>query len=169
MKNKVLLLATLFVAGFLSVNAQAPIGIGEAQINAGLGFSGWGVPVYGGVDFGVHEDITVGGEVSFRSYKDSWAGTNYNHSIIGLAANGNYHFNRLLEIPKEWDVYGGLTLGYFIWSANNAGYGGSQSSGLGLGIQVGGRYYFNQKFGVNLELGGGSATSGGKIGVSIRL
>jgi outer membrane immunogenic protein len=59
MKIKVSLIVFLFTFGFLTVNAQAPIGIGEAQINAGLGFSSNGVPVYAGFDIGVHEDITV--------------------------------------------------------------------------------------------------------------
>jgi hypothetical protein len=169
MKDKGLIMVILFICGVLTVNAQAPIGIGEKQLNAGLGFSGWGVPVYVGIDFGVHEDITVGGELSFRSYRDNWSGTEYNHTILGIGANGNYHFNRVLDIPKEWDLYTGLTLGYYIWGTSDASYGGSHSSGLGLGAQVGGRYYFNQKFGIQLELGGGSNTSGGKIGVSIRL
>ncbi len=169
MKNKVLLLAILFTLGFLSVNAQSPIGVGEAQINAGLGFSSSGVPVYAGFDIGVHEDITVGGEVSFRSYSDSWYGDSYHHSLIGIAGNANYHFNTLLEIPKEWDVYAGINLGFYIVNTNDSNYGGTASSGFGLGAQVGGRYYFNDKFGVNLELGGGSTFSGGKIGISIRL
>jgi outer membrane immunogenic protein len=169
MNRKKLLITILFIAAGIAVNAQAPIGKGQSQINAGLGFSGWGVPVYVGVDFGVHEDITVGGELSFRSYHDSWSGTDYNHTIFGIGANGNYHFNRVLNIPKEWDLYAGLTLGYYIWGTSDASYGGTQSSGLGLGAQVGGRYYFSQKFGVNLEFGGGNNTSGGKIGVTIRL
>lgn len=169
MKNKVLMLGIFFALGFLSVNAQAPIGIGEAQINAGLGFSSSGVPVYAGFDIGVHEDITVGGELSFRSYNDSWYGHSYNHSLIGIAGNANYHFNTLLEIPREWDVYAGINLGFYIVNTNDSNYGGTANSGFGLGAQVGGRYYFNDKFGVNLELGGGSTFSGGKIGISIRL
>jgi outer membrane immunogenic protein len=40
---------------------------------------------------------------------------------------------------------------------------------LGLGIQVGGRYYFNEKFGLNLEFGGGNYVSGGKFGISLKL
>jgi len=168
MKMKVTLIAILFTLGFLTVNAQAPIGIGEVQINAGLGFSNSGVPIYGGFDIGVHEDITVGGEVSFRFYDDSWNGSTYNHTMIGFAGNANYHLNTVLEIPREWDVYGGINLGFYLVSSD-AGYGGQENSGFGLGAQVGGRYYFNEKYGINLEFGGGSTFSGGKIGVSIRL
>jgi hypothetical protein len=169
MKIKASLIAVLLTITILSVNAQAPIGIGESQLNAGLGFSNSGVPVYVGFDIGVHEDITVGGELSFRSYHDSWDGNSYNHTMIGIAANANYHLNTVLEIPKEWDVYGGINLGYFIVNTSDNGYAGTENSGFGLGAQVGGRYYFNSKYGINLEFGGGSTFSGGKIGISIKL
>lgn len=169
MKIKVSLIAILLTLGFLTVNAQAPIGVGEAQINAGLGFSSSGVPVYAGFDIGVHEDITVGGEISFRSFNDSYQETTYNHTMIGIAGNANYHLNTLLELPREWDVYGGLNLGFYIVNTSDSGYGGTADSGFGLGAQVGGRYYFNEKFGINLEFGGGSTFSGGKVGISIRL
>jgi len=50
----------------LSANlfAQGPVAKGQAQLNAGLGLSSWGLPIYVGVDFGVHPDVTVGGEIS---------------------------------------------------------------------------------------------------------
>ena len=44
-----------------------------------LVFRPWGVPVYLGLDYGVHPDITLGGEISFRSYHDRWSGYEYNH------------------------------------------------------------------------------------------
>ena len=148
--------------------AQSPIGKGESQLNAGLGLSSWGLPVYVGLDYGVHPDITVGGELSFRSYSDKIVGTKYSHSIIGISGNGNYHFNRVLNIPEPWDFYAGLNLGFYVWNSPS-GYAGSHSSGLGLGGQVGGRYYFSDKFGVNLEFGGGNAFGGGKVGITLKL
>ena len=110
----------------------------------------------------------VGGELSFRSYKESYGAVNYNSSIISIAANGNYHFNTLLDIPSEWDFYAGLGLGYYIWNIDND-YPGSNNSGIGIGAQVGGRYFFNDNFGVNLELGGANVTSGAKIGITYKL
>jgi len=148
--------------------AQGPIAKGQAQLNAGLGLSSWGLPIYVGLDFGVHPDITVGPEISWRAYNDRFDNKKYNHSVIGLSANGNYHFNSLLDIPSNWDFYAGLNLGFYIWNSSDD-YPGSNTSGLGLGAQVGGRYYFNDKIGVNLEFGGGNAFSGGKVGVSVRL
>ena len=139
--------------------------VGGKQLNAGLGFSGWGVPLYAGFDYGIYDDITIGGELSFRSYHDNFSGLKYKHSIIGLSANGNYHFNTLLDIPREWDFYAGLSLGYFIW-VSSSDYAGTGGSGFGLGAQVGGRYFFKNNFGVNLELAIGNSVTGGKAGIT---
>jgi outer membrane immunogenic protein len=145
--------------------AQNPLGKGEKQINAGLGFSSWGLPVYIGLDFGVHPDISVGGEFIFHSYHENWNNNHYNHSIFGILANGNYHFNTLLHIPSNWDFYAGLSIGFNIWNSPD-NYPGNHSSGLGLGAQIGGRYFFNDRFGLNLELNGGNAATGGKFGIT---
>lgn len=166
MKKQIFLI--LLIAITASTFAQSPIGKGQKQFNAGLGFSTWGLPVYLGMDFGVHKDITLGGELSFRSYNENYYHNSYNHTIIGISGNGNYHFNRILKIPSEWDFYAGLNAGFYIWSSSSD-YGGNNASGLGLGIQIGGRYYFSKKLGINMEFGGGNAFSGGKIGISVKL
>lgn len=148
-----------------SAEAQSPLAKGGKQLNAGVGFSGWGIPLYGGMDFGVYKDITVGFEVSFRSYSQKFVNDTYRSSIFGISGNGNYHFNTILEIPSQWDFYAGLNLGYYIWNSP-AGYKGDGGSGLGLGAQIGGRYFFKNNFGINLEFGGGNAFSGGKFGIT---
>jgi len=148
--------------------AQSPLGKGGKQLNAGVGFSSWGLPVYVGLDFGVHKDITLGLEASFRSYNDNYIGYKYSHTIIGFSGNGNYHFNSLLKIPSSWDLYAGLNIGFYIWMSDS-NYHGSSSSGLGLGGQGGIRYFFNSRWAINLEGGGGNAFSGGKIGITYKL
>ena len=72
----------VFLTAFTSLQAQAPLGKGNKQLNAGFGFSSWGVPVYVGMDFGVHPDVTIGPQVSFRSYSEryNFNGTRYNYS-----------------------------------------------------------------------------------------
>jgi outer membrane immunogenic protein len=144
-------------------NAQAPIEQGEKQINAGVGLSTYGFPVYAGLEIGLDNNISVGGELSYRRYTrlSSWS-----PSIITVAGLANYHFHELVDIPSEWDLYAGLTAGYSIWS-----YSGTSSlvragrSRIFLAGQVGGRYYLSNNFAINVELGGGTY-SGGKVGVT---
>ncbi len=163
----------VYLAVFLLVivgssKGQGTLPIGQAQLNLGLGFSDWGTPFYLGVDYGAARNVTLGGELSFRSYDENWDNTYYRRSITGISGNANYHFNRALDIPKNFDFYAGLNVGFYVWSDAGDGYRGNHSSGLDLGAQVGGRYFFTNKFGVNLEFGGGNAFSGGKIGVTLK-
>ena len=158
--KKIALLLAVFAFSF--ANAQAPLEEGGIQLNAGFGASSWGTPVYVGLDFGVAPNITVGGELSFQSYNDG----GYKNNIFGIQANGNYHFNEVLDIPSEWDFYAGANLNYYNWSTP-AGYLGDADN-FGLGLQVGGRYFFTDNFGLNLQLGGGNVTSGGKIGITYK-
>ena len=69
------------VTSFIYSNAQNPLSKGQWQLNAGLGFSSWGLPIYVGVDYGVHEDISIGGEFGFRSYNYH----SYKHNIFGFS------------------------------------------------------------------------------------
>lgn len=163
---KKILLIVLILTAIGAVFAQCPVAKGQTQFNAGVGFSNWGIPVYVGLDYGVG-DVTLGGELSYNSYHEDYHNHHYNHSIIGVSGNANYHFNSILEIPPDWDFYLGLNLGFYIWNSPDE-YNGDHTSGLGLGAQIGGRYYFTEHFGVNLELGGGNAFSGGKFGISIK-
>jgi outer membrane immunogenic protein len=163
--KKVSIIFLLSVMTVLTVNAQSPLDKGNKQLNAGVGLSGWGLPIYVGMDFGVLRDLTLGFEVSFRSYNQPYHEFHYHHSIIGLSFNGNYHFNTLLDIPENWDFYAGLNIGYYFW-VSPSDYPGTGSSGLGLGAQIGGRYFFSNNFGLNLEFGGGNAFFGGKFGIT---
>ncbi len=150
------------------VFAQAPLKKGEKHLNAGVGLSNHGIPIYAGMEFGIGNDITVGFEGSFRFYSESFGGYSYSHTIIGLSGRGDYHFNRLLEIPSNFDFYGGANIGFNIWNSPSE-YGGSSASGLGIGIQLGGRYFFQNNLGLNFEIGGGNALTGAKFGITYLL
>jgi hypothetical protein len=167
MKVATLIAAWITVFSF-SAAAQGNLSVGRTQLNAGVGLSSWGIPVYVGLDYGFKRDVTLGGELSFRSYRENWKSTYYSHSITGISANGNYHFNSLLSLPSKWDLYAGLNLGFYVWTSSNA-YPGNGSSGIGLGAQFGTRYYLTNKLGLNLEFGGGNAFSGGKFGITAKL
>jgi outer membrane immunogenic protein len=140
---------------------------GKNQLNLGLGLSSWGIPVYIGLDHGISSTFSLGGEVSYRSYDDKWKNKNYNHSIIGVGINGNYHFNEILDMTSDWDFYAGLNLHFFSWESPSE-YDGRHSTGVGLGVQVGGRYSISKNTSLNLEFGGG-ALSGGKFGFTFNM
>jgi hypothetical protein len=167
--KKNIFLTTLSILLISSIGySQSPLPVGRTQVNLGVGLSGWGIPVYLGFDVSVHKDITLGAEFSYREYRENWKDHYYRHNIMGFSGNANYHFNSLLGIPQKWDFYAGLNIGFYVWNSDKDYYG-NHSSGLGIGGQIGGRYYFSNKFGINLEFGGGNAFSGGKFGLTIKL
>lgn len=177
--KKLMLAGAFALIGATTMNAQR-VEKGDLQANAGVTLAGnWGVPVYAGVDYGVHKDITVGFEASYASSNLTGYG-NYKvkSNWFGVGINGNYHFNTLLNIPNKWDVYAGLNLAYNHFSydfpvvmgvkfdENTFGFDGS---GIGFGAQIGARYYFTDKLGVNLQFGGGSVLdAAGRVGISYK-
>jgi opacity protein-like surface antigen len=165
---KKVLFGLILLVAVVAMFAQNPVVQGQSQFNAGFGFSNWGVPIYLGLDYGVSPDFTLGGEFSYNAYHEDYRDHYYDHSIIGISGNANFHFNRVLQIPDNWDFYAGLNLGFYIWDSPD-NYNGSHTSGLGLGGQVGTRLYITDNVGVNLEFGGGNAFSGGKLGISIKM
>ncbi|GJH39517.1 hypothetical protein RCZ04_00670 [Capnocytophaga sp. HP1101] len=167
MRKIILLFGLLLSAGVASAQS---FGAGDVQINGGLGVSGPGAMIYGSVDVGITDEITVGGELFYR-------GRNYNsvrYNNIGILATSNYHFNKLIRrLPSNVDLYGGLSLGYYNWS-NDYKYDNWDpyyDSGLAVRLQTGGRYFFTENFGVNAELfveHNSFATGGFKAGVTYR-
>lgn len=148
--------------------SQTPLPKGSSQLNVGVGLSSWGIPFYLGFDAGMKNDFSLGVEGSFRYNYENWRQNRYRHNIIGISGNANYHFNRVFGMTPNWDLYAGLNIGFYIWNYA-PGFDGNRTSGLGLGAQVGGRYYFSSKTGINFEFGSGNAFSGGKVGLSFKL
>jgi len=150
--KKILLL--ILVAGIFSTAfSQAPLNKGQKQLNMGLGMSGNGLPAYIGMEWAVHPDVTLGGELAFNM-------DGFDYVIPRFMAN--YHFNTLIGIPPEFDFYAGANVGFLIWFGD-----GEDISGLNLGFQVGGRWYWSEKWGLNLEFAGGTGW-GTKLGVSMK-
>jgi hypothetical protein len=79
---------------------------------------------------------------------------------MAISGRGDYHFNTLLDLPRDWNVYAGANIGFV------AGFDNDYDSELDLGLQIGGRYYWNSSWAINLEFGGGPAFTGGRLGVS---
>jgi outer membrane immunogenic protein len=59
--------------------AQSPVGENGKQLNFGTGLSSFGLPLYVGMDFGVHPDITAGLNFSFRQQ----SGSGYRNNVTG--------------------------------------------------------------------------------------
>ena len=166
MKKITLSLFALFIFSFSFAQEtktdkqQVNIDQSKLQINAGVGLSTWGIPFYVGADYWVTEDITGGVEASFR-YRLLHS---YRYGYIGGSVNANFHVNRILELPEEIDLYGGLSAGPYI------GFGNYYSGGnlrFHIGGQVGGRYKLTDNLWVHGELGGG-IFSGAKVGITLR-
>lgn len=166
MKKQILTFVLLMAVS--AIFAENPLAKGQTQINFGVGFSSGNIPVYVGFDYGVHKDISIGAELSYRGYNENWNNNKYHHSVLGISGNANYHFNTVLNIPSNWDLYAGINIGFYNWNSPDD-YDGSHNSGLGIGAQIGGRYYFSKKVGINLEFGGGNEFSQGKIGLTIKI
>ena len=168
--KKVFLMATL-VAGvsFMSKAQGFEPGAGFTQANFGIGASTWGVPIYAGMDFGVSDKITIGPRVSYRRYNYGYYGLNsrdYHSSIFNISFRGDYHYGaHIPALPDQLDLYGGLSLGYSVWSDKYDWY--KSRDGLFLTLQAGARWYFTENWGANAEVSTGSFT-GLEIGLSYR-
>ena len=66
MKKLTLLLAVIAISTMTFAQGAAPLSKGGRQLNFGLGFNDGGIPLYIGMDWAVHNDITVGGMLSFN-------------------------------------------------------------------------------------------------------
>ena len=150
--KKILTLAALLlfsISIFAQRNGVAPLGKGDLQLNFGTGFSNYGLPVYVSLDIAVHKDVTLTPEVHVK-FDDDVRG--------GVLFKADYHWNYLIGIPSNWDFYAGARLGL--------DFGGDVEPDFG--IQVGGRWYWSEKWGMNLELGGGTGY-GATFGLSMKL
>jgi len=150
MKKITLLFGVLLIAGvMMAQDGQAPLSKGDKQLNFGLGFSGNGLPVYVGMDFAFHNDWTAGPVIKLV-FDDEMR--------FGAIGRVDYHWNRLIGIPSNWDFYLGANVGFLSGNGDN----------LTVGLQLGGRWYWSEKWGVNLEFGGGTGY-GTSAGISMKL
>lgn len=158
--KKVLLSAVITMCSVISLNAQSfAKNDNVAGVNVGLGGS-YGIPISLSYERGVHDinkdmSIGVGGLIGYGSSSEDFVGGEWSYSNILIGARGSYHYTGINKL----DLFAGLTLGYDIVSAKWKGDGisvdGAEASGILWGLHAGARYYFNEKFGVNAELGYG--------------
>jgi len=181
MKTFLLLLLPFCITGAMARTAYnkadkvAQVGIGIGGLGGFYGTSS--LPVISvGLDFGVHEYVSIGGVAGYSSSKIEYPALNqlyrYKYTYFTLGARGSYHF---LQIPNEkFDVYAGAGLGYNIVSASYDGPAtlmgfATTASGsyLFFAVHAGGRYYFSPNFAAYAELGYGLGIL--NIGIALRL
>jgi hypothetical protein len=143
MKKSTILFFFLFTFFVVNVFGQA-----RQELNFGLVGANYEIPV--------QKNITIA----------PGASTNFDFNWLTLSVRGNYYFDNLFEITNEsWDVYGGLAAGYSFYNGD-----GKKDSDFDLGLHLGGRWFWNEKWGVYLELGGGSVQGmNGGIGLTVKL
>ncbi len=162
----VLLVSSLAITG---ASAQAKNGDNVITAGLGLGYPGlYGTsgmpPLFVAFDHGIVQNFSVGGILSYSTSSYDFSNNyKWSYSYIFVGARGAYHFGPMLkELPKNIDVYGGLTLGYHIVSAKYDGLGdegvaarfySAGASYFGFGFFAGGRYFFTPKFGATAEVG----------------
>jgi hypothetical protein len=171
MKRSLAVVAVMILVGAMlasTASAQSKKGDNVATAGIGLGYPGaYGTsgmpPIFVSFDHAVIHDVAVGGIVSFSTSSYEWGGvTDYkwSYTYIFIGARGAYHFSdQIKDIPKDLDLYGGITMGYHIVSSKFDGkdehvYAYSAGGGyFGFGFYGGARYSFSPKWAATGELG----------------
>ena len=158
-----------------TVDAQVRIQSGQRWdlINAGLGMSTRGLPLFVGVEQTLDDHISAALIGTFQSGRENGSAGTWSHQYFGVGLQGNYHFIELA--PSPFDLFAGLTLGWFAHSYKWAGagpapssYDGSAIGGTGLSGQIGGRYTYKDMTFL-LQMDGGTLMSGFLVGLSFPL
>lgn len=137
----------LFVFALMFCAANV-FGQARSEINFGLVGLNYEIPV--------HKNITIA----------PGAGTDIDFDWLTLGVKANYYFDNLFGITNSaWDFYGGANLGYGIYLPNNDRH----DSDLDFGLQVGGRWFWNDKWGIYAEISGGALSVFPSIGVTMKL
>lgn len=137
----------LFIALF--VCSLSTYGQARKELNFGLIGANYEIPV--------HKNITIA----------PGAGTNFELDWLNIGVKGNYYFDNLIGLnDPDWDIYGGANLGYSIYMGNN----NNEDNDVDFGLQFGARWFWNEKWGLYLEIGGGnvSGLSPG-LGLTVKL
>jgi len=173
--KKTFLVVVLALAVFAGTAMAGPKEFwkGGIFVTPQFGFNSWGgsIPFGVNVEYGLTENIGIGGSVMLNFWNEVWA----KETLINFNADVAYHFTKLNA--QKIDVYAGGGLGYSVYSYTyNTGYSsesGVGSSSIYIPIFVGARYFFNPKIAVNLRLVGSLTGSwsgiGGVVGVTFIL
>lgn len=139
MKRKLL---SIILITFLSVSIY-----GQAESQLSFGY------------IGAAYEIPVAKDISIAPF----GATNIDLSYIIAGVKGNYYFDNLIGITDPFDFYAGVNAGYafpFLDSNKDASFD--------IGAQVGGRWFWNEKWGLYVEMGGGKSGAMGGLGLTVK-
>jgi hypothetical protein len=140
------LLTIITLVGVLSLGSNTVFGQAQKQLNIGFVGVNYEIPIA--------TDITIAPAV----------GTDFNFNHLSIGVKANYYFDTLFGLTEPWDVYAGVNAGYGI------GLGDSNDSDFAFGLQVAGRWFWSDKWGVYVEAAFGNLdNAGGGIGVTMKL
>jgi hypothetical protein len=140
----------------------------------GIGVNGSSVAFGAGYEYGVTEEISVGGLVDYYTWStNGWGAYGGKYTYIVIGAQGNYHFGKTLKWDSKLDPFAGVVLGYesISWSWDNDpgySYGGwsATSSGIVFGGQAGIRYFLSPNLALYGQVGFGITYL--KVGVDFK-
>lgn len=140
--------ATLFFGLFLTFISADVFSQAREELNFGLVGINYEIPV--------HRDITIAPGVV----------TDFDLNWITVHVNGNYYFDHVFGIKDNaWDVYGGIGAGYGFYNGKK-----DKDNDIDLGLHVGGRWFWNDKWGIYLQLGGyNTRGASGGLGLTVKL
>ncbi|MDR2205045.1 MAG: hypothetical protein LBE36_02645 [Flavobacteriaceae bacterium] len=130
-------------------NAQAWEGTGDQKLQIGLSPWGYGTGITATYDYGITDLISVGAGGNFYFDGNHHHKGKDDYDKFFIFGRLNFHLRNLLDFPSAWDLYPGVDVGVI-------------GNTFGLGVHLGARYFFTDKFGVFLEAG-----NNGSLGVSI--
>jgi len=175
MKKLFLFLIALFLIA--PAFSQIAYQQGDNQLNFGFNV-GQAPGIYGSYEVGITDNISIGGEAAIGFvYTLVYFGYSSFQTNFRFSGFANYHFGQLIGLPDEWDVYGGADVGYSIWTKdsdvpNSTGFDDVfnwNENSIMIGAHGGGRWFWNDKWGVNAELGGGIGYFIAKGGLTMKL
>ena len=170
------ILFLLFVATMLSVTSEkafAQYEKGDKLLNAGINlggtYGGGGIGAGASFEGGIHDFISVGGQLDFVhwGYGGGVYSYGWSYNFISIAARGSYHYGKHFLKMDKLDLYAGPALGYRIASSSYDGVGyDAYGSGVFFGAFAGARYYFKPNMGVFAEVGYNASPL--KVGITFK-
>lgn len=182
--GKVMLYEDLFGISLPSTGAKWPFATNSIWFNINTSIGVIGYPAFGNAkafwplhfsgEYGLTPHIGVGPYLGFYrvTYSHSFLGASYNSRLSSYSFGGRAIFHATDVINqymgadidvKEWDIYGGLSIGLVsrTWSVDD-GFANARSEYNGAniyptaGLIIGAKYLITPVFGINAEIGKGT-------------